>query len=189
MISRARLVLVGLVVAGCAPAKTPVDDSARFTQATGVLEPELNRWTVSPMGIGPIRFGMNAAAMAQVLGDSSVATIDAKGSCAYVHPKQVPRGASLMMSHGVFVRVDVDSAGVLTDTGIGVGDSEVSVLVRHSGRARVESNKYNGPQSHDLIVTSATEPGNMMIFETDGRSIQHYRAGTRAAVELVERCG
>ena len=93
------------------------------------------------------------------------------------------------MSNGVFVRVDIDSAGVLTDTFIGVGDSEVSVLVRNPGRARIESNKYSGPLAHNLIVTNPTDPGNQMIFETDGRSIQHYRAGTRAAVELVERCG
>jgi hypothetical protein len=106
-----------------------------------------------------------------------------------VHPAKLPRGASLMISIGVFVRVDVDSAGVLTDTFIGVGDSEVSVLVRNSGRARIESNKYTGPLAHNLVVTSPMDPGNAMVFETDGRAIQRYRAGTRAAVELVERCG
>jgi hypothetical protein len=188
VISRALLVLAGLVFVGCAPAKTPAEDSARFTSATGVLEPEENRWTVSSRGIGPLEFGMTAATMAQVLNDSTLARIDTRASCTYVHPKRVPHAASLMMSHGVFVRVDVDSAGVLTEAGIGVGDSEVSVLVINSGRARIESYKYNGPLSHNLIVTSVTYPENLMIFETDGRSILHYRAGKRASAELAERC-
>jgi hypothetical protein len=184
---RLLLAVFGLMAVGCAPSKSAGEDTARFTGATGVLEPERNRWTVSTKGIGPLRFGMTTAAMAQQLADSSVTKADAR-SCAYVHPRGVPRGASLMVSNGVFMRVDVDSAGVLTDTFLGVGDSEVSVLVRNSGRARVEPSKYNGPGAHSLIVTSPTDP-NLMIFETDGRSIQHYRAGTRAAVELVERCG
>jgi hypothetical protein len=186
---RVLLALIGLAMVSCAPANSPAEDSARFASATGVLEPERNRWSVSPTGIGPLRFGMTVAAMAEELGDSTIAKVDSRASCTYVHPRKVPRGASLMVSSGVFVRVDVDSAGVLTDTGIGVGDSEVSVLVRNSGRARIESHKYNGPLAHNLIVTSPTDPGNLMIFETDGRAIQHYRAGTRAAVELSERCG
>ncbi|MEO5817074.1 MAG: hypothetical protein ABIT20_17530 [Gemmatimonadaceae bacterium] len=189
MISRALLALSGLVLAGCAPEKTPAEDSARFTSATGVLEPEGSRWTVSAKGIGPLEFGMTAATMARVLNDSTLAGVDTRASCTHLHPKRVPLGASLMMSHGVFVRVDVDSAGVLTEAGIGVGDSEVSVLVINSGRARIESNKYSGPLAHNLIVTSAAYPENLMIFETDGRSILHYRAGTRAAAERVERCG
>lgn len=189
MIARAALALVGLLLSGCEPAKTPAEDSARFTGATGVLEPEIDRWTVTSNGIGPIRFGMPLAAIAQALNDSALGSVGARASCTYVRPSRVPRGVSLMLMNGVFVRVDVDSAGVLTDAGIGVGDSEVSVLVRNSGRARVESSKFNGPLAHNLIVTSVTDPGNLMIFETDGRSIQHYRAGTRAAVELVERCG
>ena len=189
MIQRARMALILLLLSGCGPAKPPGGDSARFTSATGVLEPELNRWTVSTTGIGPLRFGMTVAAMGKELGDSALAKAATRASCTYVRPARLPRGASLMISNGVFVRVDVDSAGVLTETGIGVGDSEVSVLVRNSGRARIESNKYAGPLAHNLVVTSPMDPGNAMVFETDGRAIQRYRAGTRAAVDLVERCG
>ncbi len=186
MIARALLPLAGLAIGGCAPA-TPAEDSARFTNATGVLEPERSRWTVSTSGIGPLRFGMAAGAVAQVLGDSSVATAG-RASCTHLQPRLLPRGVALTLSAGVFVRVDVDSAGVLTDTGIGVGDSEVSVLVRNSGSARIEASKDNGPQGHTLIVTNAMDPDQLMIFETDGRTIQHFRAGTREAVTFVKRC-
>jgi hypothetical protein len=186
---RPLLALAALVAFGCAPAKPAGGDSARFTGATGVLEPERNRWTVSTTGIGPLRFGMTVAAMGKELGDSALTRVSTRSACTYVRPAKVPHGASLMISNGLFVRVDVDSAGVLTKSGIGVGDSEVSVLVKSPGGARIESNKYSGPLAHNLVVTSSMDPGNAMIFETDGRAIRRFRAGTRAAVELNERCG
>jgi hypothetical protein len=186
--ARSILPLYAALFAGCSPAKSPAADSARFTNATGVLPSEQSKWLVSTSGIGPVQFGMTLGDVARALNDPALATSRPRESCAYVHPKDMPPGASLMVSNGVVVRVDVDSTGVLTETGLGVGDSEVAVLVRNSGRARIESNKYNA-LAHNLIVSDPTDPGHLMIFETDGRSIKHYRAGTRSAVELVERCG
>jgi hypothetical protein len=187
--ARTILTLCLSVVASCAPAKTPDGDSAKFMGATGVLASEQSKWIVSLGGIGPIRFGMTLAEAANALHDSTVLASDSRASCAYIRSKKFPRGTSLMTSNGVIVRVDVDSADVITDTGLGIGDSEVAVLVRNSGRAKIQSNKYRGPLAHDLVVSSTSDPDHLMIFETDGRSIQQYRAGTRAAVDLVERCG
>lgn len=185
-----RFLLTFCVVAfaACAPEKSPAADSARFTSATGVLAPEQSRWIVSFAGIGPIQFGMTLAEAGRAVHDSTLAS-RGNASCTYVHPKAMPNGAALMVSNGIVVRVDVDSAGVSTDTGLGVGDSEVAVLVRNTGRSSVESSKYRGPLAHDLVVMSPNDPAHLMIFETDGRAIQTYRAGTRAAVRLVERCG
>lgn len=182
------LALCGVAFASCSPAKSPATDSARFTSATGVLASEQSRWIVSLAGIGPIQFGMTLAEAGRALHDSTLAS-RGRESCTFVHPNAMPTGAALMVSNGIVVRVDVDSAGVITDTGLGIGDSEVAVLVRNTGRSTVESNKYRGPLAHDLVVTSPNDPAHLMIFETDGRSIQTYRAGTRAAVRLVERCG
>jgi hypothetical protein len=190
-VSARTILTLGVVVAvvSCAPEKTPAGDSAKFMGATGVLASEQSKWIVSLGGIGPVRFGMTLAEAANALHDSTILATDARASCTYVRPKHFPHGTALMISNGVVVRVDVDSADVITDTGLGVGDSEVAVLVRNSGRAKIQSNKYRGPLAHDLVVTSTNDPNHLMIFETDGRSIQQYRAGTRAAVELVERCG
>lgn len=188
MKARSILPVCAAVLAGCSPAKSPAADSTRFFNATGVLASEQSKWIVSTSGIGPVQFGMTLNVVGRALNDSALAASENHQSCAYVRPKGMPKGASLMVSNGIVVRVDVDSAGVLTDTGLGVGDSEVAVLVRNSGRARIESNKYNA-LAHNLIVSNPTDPGKLMIFETDGRSIKQFRAGMRAAVELVERCG
>ena len=183
------LPLVAIVLGGCAPAKSAAADSARFRGATGVLPSEQSKWIVSLSGIGPIRFGMPVADVARVLNDPALLPRGRDASCRYVRPKGLPRGAALMISGGIVVRLDVDSAGTITESGLGVGDSEVAVLVRNSGRTRIASNKYRGPLAHDLVVTSPTDAAHLMIFETDGRSIRAYRAGNRAAVQLVERCG
>ncbi|MEP6731536.1 MAG: hypothetical protein ABJE10_12890 [bacterium] len=183
------LPLCAAAVVSCSKPKTPAEDSARFTSATGVLRAEKYNWIVSSQGIGPVTFGMSLADAARALNDSAIARVSKRASCAYVHPKNMPAGTSLMVAAGIIVRVDIDSAGVETEGGLGVGDSEVAVLVMSSGRAKVESNKYEGPRAHSLIVSSPTDPEHLMIFETDGSRVRRYRAGTRAAVELVERCG
>jgi hypothetical protein len=186
--ARSILPLCAAAFVGCSPAKTPATDSTRFYNATGALASEQSKWLVSTTGIGPVQFGMTLAVAGRALNDSAIAASQNRESCSYVRSKGMPKGVSFMVSNGIVVRVDVDSAGTLTDNGLGVGDSEVAVLVRNSGRARIESNKYNA-LAHNLVVSNPTDPGKLMIFETDGRSIKQFRAGLRAAVELVERCG
>ena len=181
--------LVAIVFGGCSPEKSPAADSARFLGATGVLPSEQSKWIVSLSGIGPIRFGMPLAEVARLLDDPALLSRSRDAACSYVRPKGLPRGAALMVSGGVVVRLDVDSAGTITESGLGVGDSEVAVLVRNSGRTSIQSNKYRGPLAHDVVVTNPTDAAHLMIFETDGRVIKTYRAGNRAAVQLVERCG
>jgi hypothetical protein len=85
-------------------------------------------------------------------------------------------------------RVDVDTTGVLTAEGAGVGDSESRVLELYRGRVRVEPHKYSGPEGHYLVVTRSTDTLFLIIFETDGKRVERYRAGRRPAVEFVEGC-
>ena len=183
------LAVCPIVLSSCSAKPAPGADSARFTNATGVLDSEKSRWVASSTGIGRVRFGMTLKALGTALGDSALAATVSTTSCTYVRPKAVPRGIGLMISNGTVVRADVDSAGILTEAGIGVGDSEVSVLVINSGRVRVEPGKYAGLQSHTLTVADPGDPEHAMIFETDGGKVRTFRAGVRSAVELVERCG
>lgn len=183
------LALCPIALAGCQAKPAPGADSARFTNATGDVDSEKSKWVVSSTGIGRVRFGMTLVALGTALADSAIASTVLTRPCAYVRPKALPPGVGLMISHGVVVRADVDSAGILTETGLGVGDSEVAVLVINSGRVRVESSKYNGPQAHTLTVADPGDAEHVMVFETDGSRIRTYRAGLRTAAELVEHCG
>lgn len=86
-------------------------------------------------------------------------------------------------------RVDVDSAGVLTAEGAGVGDAEANVIALYRGRVSVQPHKYTGPRGHYLIVTSTGDTLHRIVFETDGQRVVNYRAGRRPAVDYVEGCG
>ena len=106
----------------------------------------------------------------------------------------MPRGTRLMIlrdsaSAPLHVeRAEVDSAGVLTAEGAGVGDPESRVLEMYSGRILVQPHKYTGPVGHYLIVASPRDSMYRIVFETDGQRVVRFRAGHRPAVDFVEGC-
>jgi hypothetical protein len=134
------------------------------------------------------------AEAARALGDSIRANVSASNGCLQITLPAMPRWTSLMAlrdSAGVvrIERVDVDSAGVLTAEGAGVGDVESNVREMYRGRVAVQPHKYTGPQGHYLVVTNPVDTLHRIVFETDGQRVVKYRAGRRPAVEFVEGCG
>ncbi len=93
-----------------------------------------------------------------------------------------------MVVKDTVVRVDVDTAGVLTGEGAGVGDPEERVVTLYAGRVTVQPHKYTGPEGHYLVVSIPPDTLLRIIFETDGRIVTRYRAGRRPAVDHVEGC-
>ena len=182
--------LLGFMLASaiaCKGEPPPPADASPFFEAPG--DPtDKKKWTVSPQGVGPVQIGMTADAIRAALADSNLADA-ADGTCTYVRSRKLPRGTSLMLNNGRLVRIDVDSAGVMTDEGLQVGDSEVAVMVMYSGRVSVESDKFLGPPAHVITVSAPNDTSRALVFTTDGSAVKSYRAGRRGAVELVERCG
>jgi len=134
------------------------------------------------------------AEAAKALGDSIRANVAARNGCLEITLPAMPRGTWLMAlsdSAGVvrIERVDVDSAGVLTAEGAGVGDAEARVIELYRERVAVQPHKYTGPQGHYLVVTSPGDTLHRIVFETDGQRVVKYRAGRRPAVDFVEGCG
>lgn len=150
-------------------------------------------WSVHPDSVGPIPLGASIAEVATALGDSIHVDLSASDGCRQIRLPSMPRGTSLMAlrdSAGAvrIERVDVDSAGVLTAEGAGVGDAESRVLDLYRGRVGVQPHKYTGPRGHYLVVTNPGDTLHRIIFETDGQRVLKYRAGRRPAVEFVEGC-
>jgi hypothetical protein len=143
---------------------------------------------VTPEAVGSVRFGITLAQLNAELRDSLRPTYAISDQCDFVHPAAFPAGLRLMVERDTIVRVDVDSAGVQTSEGVAVGDTEADALTRYAGRVEVQPHKYTGPQGHYLIVRSPADTAHRLIFETDGRRIERYRAGRRPAVEYVEGC-
>jgi hypothetical protein len=113
------------------------------------------------------------------LGDSIPVDFSTFDGCDQPSPKSFPSGTSLMLLR--------DSQRAPT-YGAGVGDSEARVLALYQGRIRVEPHKYTGPEGHYLVVSRPADTLYLIIFETDGKRVERYRAGRRPAVEFVEGC-
>lgn len=124
----------------------------------------------------------------RVAGD--LAPTPSGGDCQYVRPAGLPKGVTIMLVGGQVVRIDVDSAGVRTNDGAGVGDTESRVRQLYSGQIRAMPHKYV-PGASYLVVTGSS-PGDSayrIIFETENGRVTRYRAGRVPEVEWVERCG
>ena len=145
------------------------------------------RWVVTPRGIGPILAGVPIAALDTALSEHLRPAYAAGSSCAYVHPAALPEGVLVMVEHDTVARVDVRTKEVRTVDSVGVGDTEASVLKRYEGRVRVTPHKYT-PAGHYLTVSAPPDTAHLLVFETDGQKVVSFRAGRRAAVELVEGC-
>jgi hypothetical protein len=133
-----------------------------------------------------VQIGMATDSIATVLGVSVSSVAQVGRGCAYVRPPGLPPGIALLLVRDTLARIDVDSASVLTEEGVGVGDSEVGLLVLYAGNIRVEP---HGATAHTLIVSNPPDSPYLLVFETDGSMVLRYRAGRRSVAQGPERCG
>lgn len=173
-------VLLSLLAACSSRSETrPPGDSA--STATRPL-------AVTPEGVGPVRIGATLAELNSALGEQLKPAYDVNPECDYIDPASLPPGIALMVEKDTIVRIDVDTAGIVTPEGAGVGDSEAKVLELYKGRVQVQPHKYTGPTGHYLVVKWPSDTLHLLIFETDGEKVLTYRAGIRPAVEYIEGC-
>lgn len=95
-----------------------------------------------------------------------------------------------MFAGGRVVRIDVFASGVRTSSGARIGATEEKIKQLYPGRITTEPDFYNPEMGHYLNYTpsDASERGYGMVFETDGKTVTHFRTGTIAAIALVEGC-
>ena len=184
-------VLAGLLLSAVACA----GDAARDVDTTSAKQSNgAAAWVVGPDSFGPIPLGAPATDVAAVLGDSITPGFKYSELCDHVVPHGLPAGTRLMVLRDsvrgplMVERVGVDTAGILTAEGVGVGDPEVRVVELYRGRVSVQPHKYTGPMGHYVVVTSPRDSMYRIIFETDGQQVLRYRAGRRPAVDFIEGC-
>ena len=175
------LALAAMALAACRADAPPPPDSA----PPPAPAPEA-AWTVRAAGYGPIRVGSTIAELNAALNESVRPAYQASEECDYVHPARLPGRVNLMVVKDTVVRIDVDTTGVLTEQGAGVGDSEQRISELY-GRVTVQFHKYR-PEGRNLIVTDPADSMLRIIFETDSGRVVRYRAGRRPPVDYVEGC-
>lgn len=93
-----------------------------------------------------------------------------------------------MVEAGRIARVDVDTTGVRTAAGVGVGDTEDQLKRLYRDQLSVTPQKYT--EGHYLTVTpNAADSTYAIVFETTDGKVRRFRAGRRPQVEYVEGCG
>jgi hypothetical protein len=91
-----------------------------------------------------------------------------------------------MILDGRVARVDVTALGVRTTAGIQVGDSEARARRTYGARMTVTPHAYDD-NGHYLTVRSPDGEYGIR-FETDGRKITGFYAGTYDAIQYIEGC-
>lgn len=177
--------LAAAVAVGCsrAPERAASEDSVRAAPQDSTA------LTVTERGIGPLRAGMTLPEASAAVGGALVTTTGADtAGCRYVQWRGGPPGVRVMVEGGRIARVDVDTAGIRTAVGAGIGDTEEQVQRLYSGRVSVTPQKYvNG---HYLTVTpNVADTSYAIVFETADGKVTRFRAGRRPQVEYVEGCG
>ncbi len=173
----------------------PKTDAAKAESAFVVTNPPAPHadppiWVLNEFGYGPIVVGMPyAAANDSLKGNLKAAKGANLAECDYVTWEGGPVGLGIMVIEGKIARVDVrDTAGIPTDLGAKVGDSEERIKTLYGTRVKVTNHKYE--DGHYLTVRSATPTDTLhfIIFETSKGVVTRMRAGAMPGVAYVEGC-
>jgi len=186
MIARFVVVVALAGSAGCQSKEHAVTDSAAPAPPS-TPAPAGDR-TVTLDGLGKVKIGATATEVASALGEPLPPPKVAEVSCRYMRPATLPPGVGILLVNDSVARIDIDSAGIQTSEGAGVGEDETRVVEIYRERVTVTPHKYTGPAGHYLTVSPAGDTLRRIIFETDGHRITKYRVGRRPAVEWVEGC-
>ncbi len=142
-------------------------------------------WIVSEDGIGPVKIGMTLGQLRSTLHQKLTEEESGNESCYYVHARGRDH-IRFMIIDGCLVRIDVDAPGILTTSGLQVGDSEALARKVYGPKMKVTEHKYIDT-GHYLTVRSDDHRYGVR-FETDQGKITMFYAGTYEAIQYVEGC-
>jgi hypothetical protein len=173
-------------------AAAPEGDSAAPAQAPAASTD--GTWVMRLDGMGPLRVGMTLDEARAALGgdlrmhDDNADHPEGPDRCDYPRSARLPAGAMVMVQGQRVVRVEVDSGSLATAEGARIGDTEARIQQLYAGRVTTEPHKYT--DGHYLVVrpAAASDTMNLLVFETDGRVVQRFRAGQKPQVRWVEGC-
>lgn len=145
-------------------------------------------WRVTAEGYGPVRIGMDTAALRTALGPYFSPRDSLNPECDYLATAPDGPEVLFMVVAGQLVRIDVRDSTVLTAAGARIGHSE-QMIGRLYGADRVIQTPHAYTDGHYLtVVPPGAGDDHRLVFETDGRAVTEYRAGLLPMVGWVEGC-
>jgi hypothetical protein len=144
---------------------------------------------VTEFGLGKLRAGMTVAEASSVFPGFKIPVRRNRNACVYATADSLPSGVRVMVEQGKVVRVEVAEGPVKTAKGARIGDTEERIKRLYPNQVTVSPHKYTDGHYLTVVPTANADSAYRIVFETDGRRVLRYRAGTRPQVEYVEGCG
>jgi hypothetical protein len=175
------------LAAGCErgpDAATPATEES--VPAPAAITPD--RWSLAPDSYGPLRVGMTRDALATLIpGTFTLAAPAEPGGCGYAE-WDGPPGVRLMFTGDTLVRIEADSAVVITGDSARVWDAEARIDSIYKARVRRVPHKYTDGRYLIIVAEPPADTLHRIVFETDGARVTKLRAGRMPEVEYVEGC-
>lgn len=183
-------VTVVALLAACAPkADAPAAESAAISPPTTLPEPAPSVNAVSEFGYGAIRAGMTyPEADAAVGGKLTASPNENLTECGYVKWEGGPAGLLVMVIENRIARVDATEAGITSDKGAKIGDTEDQVKSLYGDRVTVSPHKYTDGHYLTVRAADASDTVHAIVFETDKGVVTRFRGGAKPGVQFVEGC-
>lgn len=168
-------------VSAASPTEEPDDTRREGVSEDAVLTVE---------GLGEMKIGMTVAEIEVATGEKVRVSSDFYPGCRYASLGDgTPKGVGLMLSHRRLVRLDIWSdATTLTDTGVGLGDSESKVRRKYGDEVVVSDHPYLGSRGSYMEYRPPGEDRLLMLFETDKGQVTSFRTGYAQQVRYIEGC-
>lgn len=181
------VMVMAFSLAACEQERVPPAESPVAVPAPAPAADSAGAWTVSLLGVGPLRYGMDLAAIRAATSDSLPVPVGEE--CTYFRIAAAPPGMRFMLERGRLVRVDVDSGGSATARGARVGMGEAELRRLHGDSLTVRPHKYVPSAQYLIFAPADPADSHRVVFEVDSQRVQRFRAGVLPPVEYVEGCG
>jgi hypothetical protein len=136
-------------------------------------------------GMGPVKIGMTVAQISKQLGAPLDPQNPDENGCRTFAAPTWP-GVTFLTINEKLARIEVHGRGIVTDSGVQVGDTEQKIKDLYGRSLQVEPHKYVDAGHYMKVKSKDGKTG--FTFETDGNVVTEFRAGQYPQVDWVEGC-
>ncbi len=146
---------------------------------------------VTTAGLGPLTFGLTAAAAEKAIGTRLLpdAAFPGAAKCVVLKPESGPDGVRFTVTSGTIERLDIQQPSKLkTKSGAGLASTEAQLKALYADRLTFTAT----PQGKTVIYTpqDASNASFRLIFQLDlSGAVTSFRSGRVGAIESVNPCG
>ncbi|MCX7219160.1 MAG: hypothetical protein NTY70_09545 [Burkholderiales bacterium] len=144
-------------------------------------------WRLSSAGYGPLEPGMTAKQAESLLGSKLITASEGPpgSACKFMAVAQGHAGVTLMLQQGRITHIEANSPGILTKSGVAVGDSSAKLKRLFGKQLEIEMHKYDEKGFYYFLWDAKRSRG--MKFEIANDKVETIYAGSKT-ISLVEGC-